>query len=835
MTRFVAALLAVGLILPAVNGWAQDVADSTSNQASGPNSSGMPPTFADKPKPAASSDSSRTGFAGHIADFVADQKHIWTSPFRIRSSDATWLIPLSGITAGLFVTDREYSASLSRNPSTLSHYKTFSDAGVAALIGGSAGLYLFSFPTHNERWRETGFLAGEAALNSLLMTEALKYSLGRERPYQDNGSGAFFQGGTSFPSEHSAAAWSIAGVIAHEYPGTLPKLFAYGLASAVSYSRIHARQHFPSDVLVGSVLGYLISQSVYSRHHDPEIGGGAFESPREVVNPPEGTGTPAFMGSPYVPLDSWIYPALERLAALGYVKTTTLGMRPWTRLECARLVGEASELQPDADAPSEVQQLYSALSQEFAHDSDLAGGERHVDTQLESVYARSLAISGKPLTDNYHFGQTLLNDHGRPYEQGFNAVAGASGWTTAGPFIVYMRGEYQASPSAPSLSPTALAFISSEDGLPPNPPALPVAAVSRFQLLDAYVGMNLDNWQLSYGRRSLWWGPSEGGAMAFTNNAAPLNKMFSVDRVRPFKLPWFFRYLGDIRLQAFIGQLAGQDFITNPSYLPSQPNQSVGSTIGQYGQDLHPQPYLSGGKISLKLTQNFEFGMSKTTIYGGPGNPLTLKTLFKSTFGVRVNGNALGDGRSFADFSYRIPKLRDWLTFYGEAMSEDEPSPIPYMRQSIFQGGLYFAKLPRIPKVDLRVEGGSTSAVNYYTGAYFYSNFQYVNGYTNNGLLIGSWLGRAAQGECAQTNYWFSAKSKIGLEFRHRKVDRFVLPQGGTQNDVAVNADIFAGPGFRFSTNVQYERWQIPLLATNRQSNVVASFEFGFWPAPHNH
>jgi hypothetical protein len=95
-------------------------------------------------------------------------------------------------------------------------------------------------------------------------------------------------------------------------------------------------------------------------------------------------------------------------------------------------------------------------------------------------------------------------------------------------------------------------------------------------------------------------------------------------------------------------------------------------------------------------------------------------------------------------------------------------------------------------------------------------------------------LGRAAQGESIRTNYWLSAKSKIGLELRHRKVDQKFLPQGGTQNDVAVNADIFSGSRFRFSGNLQYERWQIPLLAANHQSNVLASFEFAFWPVAHH-
>ena len=781
-----------------------------------------------------SEDSGRPNFTAHIKDFVEDQKQIWSSPLRIRPSDAAWLVPLAGITAGLFVTDRQYSASLSSNPKTLSHYKTVSDYGVASLIGAGAGLYLLSFPSHNEHWRETGFLSGEAALDSLVTVEALKYSLGRQRPYQGNGSGAFFQGGTSFPSEHSAAAWAIAGIIAHEYQGTLPRLFAYGMASAVSFSRVRAKQHFPSDVLVGSVLGYLVSQSVYRRHHDAELGGAEFLSIGEFVR--DQKGTPGFMGSPYVPLDSWIYPALERLAALGYVKTASLGIRPWTRLECARLLAEASEQQPNEDAPSEVQQLYSALSEEFTHDQELMSGDSNQSVELESVYSRALGISGKPLTDNYHFGQTLLNDYGRPYEQGFNAVAGMSGWTTAGPFVIYVRGEYQSAPSAPSLSPAALNFISGVDALPPNPPQLPIAAISRFRLLDAYVGMNVANWQISYGKRSLWWGPSEGGTMLFTNNAPPLNNMFSVDRVSPFRLPWVFGYLGNIRLSAFIGQLSGQEFVTTLTYVPTQVNPIVGQTVGQYGQALHPQPFLSGGKISFKFTENLEFAMSKTTIYGGPGSPLTFKTFYQSTFGVHVNGDVLGDGRTAADFSYRIPKLRNWLSLYGEGFSEDEISPLNNAPKSVWQGGLYLPKVPKANKLDLRLEGGYTSPTRgSFCTSCFYTNGQYVNGYTNDGHLIGTWVGRAAQGELLQSNYWISPRKRIGFQVRHRKIDRQYLPQGGTQNDVAVNADILAGPGFRFSGNVQYERWQIPLLATNRQSDVSASFQFGFWPTRHTH
>src|SRR5882672_7470640 len=251
---------------------------------------------------------SQRGFEGLGKRFLEDQKQIWTSPARLRFSDTDWLVPLSGITAGLFVTDRDFNKHLSQSPSTISHYKTLSNAGVGALIGGAGGMWLLGHVRHNEHWSETGFLAGEAALNSLVAVETFKYSLRRQRPYQGDGSGPFFQsGGTSFPSEHAAAAWSVAGVIAHEYPGTLTKIMVYSLASLVDISRLRAQQHFPSDVLIGTVIGNLVAQNIYSRHHDPGLGGEAWTSISQMFRG-EGNLSPANQGSPYVPLDSWIYP-----------------------------------------------------------------------------------------------------------------------------------------------------------------------------------------------------------------------------------------------------------------------------------------------------------------------------------------------------------------------------------------------------------------------------------------------------------------------------------------------------------------------------------------------
>src|SRR5712664_3268160 len=398
-------------------------------------------------------ESSHPGLQGLGKRFLEDQEQIWTSPAKIRFSDTQWLAPISGITAGLFVTDRDFSKHLSQNPATISHYKTLSNAGVGALIGGAGGMWLLGHVRHNEHWSETGFLAGEAAINSLVAVETLKYSLGRQRPFQGDGSGPFFQGGTSFPSGHSAVAWSIAGVVAHEYPGPLMKIMAYGLASLVDYSRIRGRQHFPSDVFVGSIMGNLIAQNVYSRHHDPALGGETWRSIGQIFRG-DGGSSPANQGSPYIPLDSWVYPDLDRLIAMGMIDSGFSGMRPWTRHECMRQLSEADEKLADKGGENgEAQKLVDALQLEFRTEIEATiGGVAGETFRLESLYTRTEHISGMPLTDGYTFAQTQINDLGRAYGEGWGTVNGFSAYSTSGRLVAYVRGEVQTGPSIPAYS-----------------------------------------------------------------------------------------------------------------------------------------------------------------------------------------------------------------------------------------------------------------------------------------------------------------------------------------------------------------------------------------------
>src|SRR6266478_4882850 len=309
-----------------------------------------------------------------LKNIAEDQKALWVGPKNLRWVDADWLVPLGGAAAAMFATDTEYSKHLSNSPNRIKYSKDLSNYGIASMIGIGGGLYVLGHVTHDDHKIETGILAGEAAIDSLAPVYGMKYAFGRERPLQDNYQGRFGQGGVSFPSEHAAAAWSIASVIAHEYPGPLTSLFVYGLASAVSASRITGKQHFPSDVLVGSAIGWLEGMYVYRKHHDPRIGGGEWETYAEAHdNSERSTGD---IGSPYVPLDSWIYPAMERLAGLGLLSDEFLGMRPWTRSECARLVSDAADLVADGDrGEAEQSKLIEALQREFRSETESLAGD----------------------------------------------------------------------------------------------------------------------------------------------------------------------------------------------------------------------------------------------------------------------------------------------------------------------------------------------------------------------------------------------------------------------------------------------------------------------------
>ena len=751
--------------------------------------------------------------------FAGDQRSIWSSPFRLRSSDTRWALPALVSAGALVASDswlsRQVPAGEIARSRSLSNYGTFS------LVGVAGGMFFFGKVMHNDHATETGFLAGEAAMNAAAADFALKAMFQRQRPYDGNGTGRFFAGGGSFPSEHAAVSWAVAGVLAHEYPGTLTKLVSYGLASAVSVARVTGKEHFPSDAGIGGALGYFIARQVYQRRRDPEVSEGAWGSLLASDPPEDKVRSPRNMGSPYIPPDSWVYPLFERLAAMGYIQTAYLGIRPWTRMQCARFLEEAGESlryapgnSSEDSAPSEggssgeAVKLFAALSREFGEETRRLDGAANLGASLDSIYQRSTEIAGRPLSDGYHFAQTLTDDYGRPYGQGFNVVTGFTGHAEAGMFSLSFQGEYQHAPGVPAYSQAVQQAISQTDQVPLF--ANGTAGVDRIQVVNSSVSMTYHDLQFSFGKQAEWLGPGESGPFLASTNA-PSILMFQVANVVPYSVP----LLGLAQSVFFVGQLTGQNFVYNPPNI--------------VGPGFHPQPFIHGNKMSFKPTPNLEFGMGITAIFGGPGLPFTWSEFFRSYYSHKVS-IAENPAKRFSgfDISYRVPGLRKWLTVYNDSLVGDEISPIGSNRPML-SPGLYFPQVPKIPKLELRFEGVKDPFTSEFLPGFIDYDRRYRSGYTNGGILIGSWVGRDGFGAQAQATYWFSPHTKLLWGYRYQEADRSFL-EGGRLADYSLRAETRSKSGFAVSGFVQYEQWMFPLLSASRQTNVTSSLQFSFSP-----
>jgi hypothetical protein len=527
---------------------------------------------------------------------------------------------------------------------------------------------------------------------------------------------------------------------------------------------------------------------------------------------------PSNMGSTYVPLDSWVYLAFDRLTALGYVQTGFAGQRPWTRMECARLLSEAADLVIDTDSTApEASLLYNELSREFSSELKSRDGASNSGLQIESIYARSTSVSGPPLTDGYHFAQTLTNDFGRPYGRGPNWYSGLAVRASAGPFAFYVRAEYQRSGRVPDPPADARAAIARTEDVPESASG-PISGVSRARLLDAYVSFNFHNNQFSFGNQSLWWGPGQGGPLLFSDNAPPIT-MFRYDRSSPKKLPSVLRVLGPARTQFFVGRLTGQQFVRIPS-----------GPVGKSGVSLSDQPFIHGQKLTVKPSPNLEIGITRTAIFGGPGFPVTVTSFGRSLFSVGNSGTYSdpGDRRAGFDASYRVPKLRNWLVFYTDVFSDDELFPLAYPTHSAWSPGIYLPKIPKLHKLDFRAEGAITPSRGLFPGFYYF-NVHYRSGYTNDRQLLGSWIGRQGSGLQLWTTYWFSTRNKVQLTYRNMWVDHDFL-KGGALKDVGGHAQFLLSSQLSLDASLQWERWTFPILSRTSRSNVVASLQLAYQP-----
>ena len=516
-------------------------------------------------------------------------------------------------------------------------------------------------------------------------------------------------------------------------------------------------------------------------------------------------------GPVYVPLDSWVYPALRRLAALGYAPDADTLVLPWTRRQCLTLVDEAEDIASRRStkllagaANSEALGIVATLRAEFP-----SAEQARQMARIESVYTRLTEISGTPLRDSYHFGQTIIDDYGRPYGEGVNTVTGLTASGVWNRFSGYLRAEYQQSPVLAPYSAGVQNFIAQADGIPAGSNSHPTAT-GRLDPLEMYVGAELGKFDVTIGKQSFWWGPGQDSAFHFSDNAEPIYAL-RISQNTPILLPGPFRLLGRIRTYFVLGRLSGHDF--------------------------PPGPWINAQKITLQLTENLELGFTRSAIFGGAGHPLTAGTVLHSFFSTSSTGgtafgspNDPGDRRSGFDFRWRLPMLRRYVTLYSDSLADDEPSPLASPRRSAWAPGISIAQLPFLPNMEVQFETYSTWLYARDEGGRFiYWNDQYHDAYTNDKLVLGSWAGRDSRAYVASASYLVSSRNQITATYRQVKSSGAFLPGGGTQTDIGLRVQWQLRPDLSMDTFAQGERYEIPILGAPRK-NLAAGLQVTFYP-----
>ena len=214
--------------------------------------------------------------------YLTDTRTVFTNPFRWKKGQIITAAAIAAGTIGLIVWgDKPIQQFYYRNSSVFiskTSYYFFSPLGSGLISIPTLGIfYLSGVLLKNKKAKETGLKGIEAYVITAVLTNVIKQVTHRHRPYQDTPpdphewDGPFSWGGdygtfgyNSFPSGHSSTIFAVATVIGLEYWDTkwVPAV-SFGLAGVTALYRLAVNDHWASDVLFGSALGFAVGSLVY--------------------------------------------------------------------------------------------------------------------------------------------------------------------------------------------------------------------------------------------------------------------------------------------------------------------------------------------------------------------------------------------------------------------------------------------------------------------------------------------------------------------------------------------------------------------------------------------
>ncbi len=205
-----------------------------------------------------------------VKRILEDQKELYLTPFK--PSNFKWDALELGGTAALLASDRHIETHIGTAHYTL--YQATSDVAIAGLGAAVGGVWIWGIKGDHPHAKETGALELETLVDTFLIYTPMQLLAARQRPDVGNGNGDFWKHhaiNTSFPGGHAMFTFAMATVVSHEYRQKWVQVLAYTVASTVTVSRFMARDHWSSDMFIGSALGIGIGAHVFHAHCDPQI------------------------------------------------------------------------------------------------------------------------------------------------------------------------------------------------------------------------------------------------------------------------------------------------------------------------------------------------------------------------------------------------------------------------------------------------------------------------------------------------------------------------------------------------------------------------------------
>jgi hypothetical protein len=198
----------------------------------------------------------------------------FTAPVHWDGRDWAWFAGAVAATGAAHHYDEDVRAHFikTEGPTVGQNSHDAQDAAPTAVV--FLGTWLYAGIVDSSAGRHEVWDMGEAAALSGVTAYALKYAAGREDPYQTSDVNAWRDGGRSFPSFHSTAAFAVGTVLAesgNEDYRWVRRVLGYGLGVATSYERLRHNAHWLSDTVAGGALGIASAHFVLNR--DPHISG----------------------------------------------------------------------------------------------------------------------------------------------------------------------------------------------------------------------------------------------------------------------------------------------------------------------------------------------------------------------------------------------------------------------------------------------------------------------------------------------------------------------------------------------------------------------------------